>query len=325
MKKYILLISLFLSILIFWFIDTPNLFIDKNTGSWTIGYNVVNNLEDVKLIENGKFLKDDLNDTIFKFIADPFIYKDTSGIYIFAEHVFKGNGDISVFYSKDTIYPKFKFNGMVLDEAFHLSYPQVFKYQNNNYMLPETQASGSVILYKSDSFPKKWYKYKRLLPFDNVKDPTLYFKNDKIFLFGCQDNRLYYWVAKSFDDKFIKEKKPILIGTESRPGGRIFDYNGKILMPIQNNSNGYGTGVTLYEILFNEDGKLKLKLYKKFMLKPHDEIFEYSHGMHHIDVQIINGKYFIVYDGNPKLDDTKKLNYKHFLKYTYLNILNFFN
>ena len=112
-------------------------------------------------------------------------------MYIFAEHVFKDHGDISVFHSKDTVNLKFNFLGLALDEDFHLSYPQVFKYKNEIYMLPETQGAGKVIVYKSVDFPLKWEKHKELLDYDNIKDPTLLNHNNNLYLFGCQNNRLY--------------------------------------------------------------------------------------------------------------------------------------
>lgn len=323
--KILVLLLLILVVLVLFFIDLPKLLVDKNVGSWTIGYKELHQLEDGSNVEKGKFLKDHLKDTIFNFIADPFVYKDTSGIYIFAEHVFNENGDVSVFYSKDTMQTKFTYKGVVLDETFHLSYPQVFTYKKEKYMLPETQGSGNVILYKAVSFPEKWEKYKSLLHFDNVKDPTIYFKDDKIYLFGCQENRLYCWVSNSFEEKFVKMSKPVLIGTESRPGGRIFEYHGKIIMPIQNNSNGYGTGLSLYELDFSNQDKVKAKRYQKFFLFPQNNIAEYSHGMHHMDMIPLNGSYFMVYDGNPKLDNEKRFHYKHFIKYSYLNFLNLIN
>lgn len=44
----------------------------------------------------------------------------------------------------------------VLNENFHLSYPNVFEYDGSIYMLPETFESNQLRLYKCVSFPYKW-------------------------------------------------------------------------------------------------------------------------------------------------------------------------
>ena len=55
----------------------------------------------------------------------------------------------------------------------HISYPQVFFYNNDYYMLPETKRSNNLLLYKSDSFPYKWSISDTLMKNIRVKDPTI--------------------------------------------------------------------------------------------------------------------------------------------------------
>ena len=45
---------------------------------------------------------------------------------------------------------------LVLEEAFHLSYPQIFEYAGHIYLLPETRGAGDVRLYVCERFPDKW-------------------------------------------------------------------------------------------------------------------------------------------------------------------------
>jgi len=265
MKKvkyfYVFLGIILLSIL--FYIYKAYFIIDKNEDSWTVGYGNINNLEDIdSIIEKKLLIKDIQSDSTFNFIADPFIFKDSTGIYVFVEQFIKKNGDISVFYSKDTINVKFKYLGIVLDEDFHLSYPQVFAYNKHIYMLPETQKSGKVILYKSVKFPLTWEKCRVLLKYDNIKDPTLLQHNSKIYLFGCQKGKLYCWISDNLFSDFKRIDKVLLLGTESRPGGRIFKYDNKIIMPIQNSSKGYGSGLSLYEIIIDGNDNIKMKPYK---------------------------------------------------------------
>ena len=117
-------------------------------------------------------------------------------------------------------------------------------------------------------------------------------------------------------------KDPILIGTEARPGGRIFMYQNKIIMPVQNNSSGYGTGISLYEIHIDDVDKIKLTVFKKWFLKPQTHRQFFTHGMHHFDALVLENDIFVVYDGRPLIDQRKKPALKHFIKYCYLNSLN---
>ena len=290
------------------------------TGPWSVGLSKIDDLHDLPLyLENN--IIDSLNsESPFNadFVADPFFVKDSNGIHLFVEHVFKEHGDISYFFSKDLSIP-FKFVDVVLDESFHLSYPQVFQYEGSYYMLPETQGSGEVILYTTDSFPKGWKKLSVLIK-PKIQDPTLYIRSgDEFYLFGSEDGKLHCWKANFLTGNYELIAQNLLVGTESRPGGRIFEHDGKLLIPIQNSSKGYGTGLSLYEINFEEE--IRLDRYTRFFLGPQPEIDDFSHGMHHADVQFIDGEYYVAFDGNNKVGDGD-FSLKFFLKYNLLNLYN---
>jgi hypothetical protein len=258
-----------------------------------------------------------------KFLADPFLIVDSPGVYIFVEQVIGSNGDIGCFYSRSTNLEKLEYKGIVLNESFHLSYPQVFKYNDKFFMLPESQNGGNVYLYETDSFPYNWVKKRILINKNNVKDPTILIEKDSVYIFGTQDDHLYSWSASSLSDTFIKNPKPLLMGTESRPGGRIFRYDGKLIIPIQNNSKGYGTGLSLYEVK-KDKVSFKLSRFQKFFFSPQKNFPRFSHGMHHLDFQEIEDGYIAVYDGNNNLDGTSEFSLKSYLKFLYLNLKNMF-
>ena len=46
--------------------------------------------------------------------------------------------------------------GIVLDEPFHLSYPQVFQWQGAWYMTVESAGARRVSLYRATDFPLRW-------------------------------------------------------------------------------------------------------------------------------------------------------------------------
>lgn len=269
-------------------------------GDWSVGLADVNSISEIEKTIGKTFLDSANfeNSLDYRFLADPFLYKDDSGIYLFCEHLIRAKGNICCFYSKDTVDIHFKYRGSVLDETFHLSYPQVFEYNGQMYMLPETQGSGSVLLYTTKNFPYEW-KLKKKLINKKVKDPTLLIMDDKFYIFGAIGNKLYYWVADALDGVYVQQPAPVLEGVESRPGGRIFAMDDNILLPVQNHEVGYGTGLSLYNIIKNGQ-QLRLEKYKGLFLKPQPEIPQFRAGMHHFDFIMVNGKYLCVFDGHDK-------------------------
>src|ERR1700759_3872508 len=80
------------------------------------------------------------------FVADPFRIVVGEAVYVFAEAWDRSTqrGQIAVFHlnGRDRVIR----SGIVLAEPFHLSYPCVFKYRGQYYMLPEAWESGELIL-----------------------------------------------------------------------------------------------------------------------------------------------------------------------------------
>ena len=71
------------------------------------------------------------------YLADPFLVESNKKNYAFVEeyNFEKKKGVISVYLINSSKYERI---GIALEENFHLSFPYVFKYENNYYLLPET-------------------------------------------------------------------------------------------------------------------------------------------------------------------------------------------
>ncbi|MCE7055264.1 hypothetical protein LZF95_11310 [Algoriphagus sp. AGSA1] len=322
-KIYIL--ALFIVLVVLGFLTWDNRisgYMDM-TGPWSVGIGKVGALEDLQEAI-GDYILDSVNSKSpvnADFVADPFFIKDSVGYHLFVEHAFKDHGDITYFFTQDLEQP-FIYRDLVLDEKFHLSYPQVFAYQAKYYMLPETQGAGEVLLYKADSFPTKWSRDTVLID-ETMQDPTLLIRaEDEFYIFGSYDAKLHCWKAKDLRGPYELVAKNLLVGSESRAAGRIFQWEGEWYLPVQNSSRGYGTGLSLYQISL--EPSIKLEKAYPFFLGPRKDIEEFSHGMHHLDVQFIEGKYVVAYDGNMAFGDPV-FNWKFFLKYNLLNLWNEWN
>lgn len=326
MRNKCLFALLFLGLALVILINYRTPFLRQDGGDWSVGYGSSKNFPekmtiDAKAIYSIEKLKVQNDSTVF--LADPFFVKEKDTFYIFFEHAtIKSNADIGLLTSIDG--KNYQYRGTVLSQKFHLSYPQVFKYKDDFYMLPESKQANAVLLYKSHRFPNDWRVCDTLI--DNVQlvDPSIYI-SDTLNIMVATDyaKNMYVYRADSLFGKWELHKKPIaLIGTESRAGGRFFADKKGLILPVQDFSNGYGYGVSMYRFSFNE-GSYTTKREKPLFLVANENIKEFNAGMHHLDIQRLDTNYYYyVYDGNRLNSNSKSLNLWGPLKWNYLDLKN---
>ena len=175
----------------------------------------------------------------------------------------------------------------------HFSYPCVFLQNNNHYVLPEMCNMGNQKLFLIKNGGIKSFNINGLNDI-RIIDPTYCFINNTHYIFGSLTEnswgRLYIWYSKeSFMGKYIPHpNNPVKISPNgSRMAGSIIKFKNKIYRLGQDNSDHYGNGVYLFEIIeLNEnDYKEEEILYKRF---------ENRKGPHTINVNINSNQ--IVYD-----------------------------
>jgi hypothetical protein len=147
----------------------------------------------------------------------------------------------------------------VLERPYHLSYPFVFEQGGEMYMVPESAANRTVELYRCTQFPDRWEFVKNLLSDVYAVDTTLLPHEGKQWLFtnvkapgGSSLDSLYLYYA---DDLLAGEWKahprnPIVQDIRSaRPGGRIFEEDGKLIRPSQDSARRYGHALKFNRIV----------------------------------------------------------------------------
>ncbi|OOV29319.1 hypothetical protein BXU11_05215 [Flavobacterium sp. LM5] len=325
MKKYLISV-LCLGILTLIIINYRTPFFQKDAGGWSIGYggstmypaeitvksNPIYSIEKLKL----------QNDSTV-FLADPFFVKEKDTFYLFFEHKkTKSNADIGLLTSTDG--KNYTYRGTVLTQKFHLSYPQVFKYKNEFYMLPESKQANAVLLYKAHHFPFDWRVCDTLLSNVRLKDPSIYV-SDSLNVMVASDDKLnmYLYQADSLFGKWqLHDKSIAIMGTEARAGGRFFADAKGLILPVQNCTDGYGYGLSLYRFSFSKDS-YSMKREIPFFLKAQIDIKEFNAGMHQLDIQQLGpNEFYYVYDGNQLISDSKKLNVWGPIKWTYIDLKN---
>ncbi len=322
MKKSLLIFFIAFLIGIF-FLNHNYPFFAKKIGRWSVGFSFVDDpfqkldINEENLIPYEQV--DSLLNSEGNYIADPFFIFDDENYYLFTELKGEENADIALFTSTDGL--NYKYEGVVLDEDFHVSYPQVFRHDGEIYMLPETKQSGNVLLYKAIDFPKKWEISDTLIKNRRLKDATILLEKNLIVAVDDYMNQLLFESdslhgAWKESQRFNGRK-----GNETRPGGRFFNYKNEWYLPIQDRAYGYGSGISIYK-LKEADEMISLELSEKRFLKETPEVKWFNRGMHHFDIQQVGDRYYAVYDGDQNTDGERSFQVRRTLKYNFYDLFN---
>jgi hypothetical protein len=250
-----------------------------------------------KEIDNPVLTAKDVTDLDARFVADPFMVKEDSTWYMFFEvlHSKKYHGDIGLATSQDGF--NWQYQHIVLSESFHLSYPYVFNWENQYYMIPESSQSNTVRLYKAVKFPSQW-ELDTVLLSGKYSDSTVFYYNEKWWMFSSSNPRctLHLFYADHFRGPWIEHPKSPLIYKNphiARPAGRVVIYNNRIIRYTQDVWFVYGNKVRGFEItkLTTEDYQEK-KLRHNPILKRSGKGWNRT-GMHHIDLHQIDAEEWI--------------------------------
>ncbi|MCH4821567.1 hypothetical protein ML462_00140 [Gramella lutea] len=321
-KKYIVLFFLFiLGVLLIFNYRYPFL-VSKSKG-WSIGFMKTDDPLKKLVPSRSNILKRDTLNSITigntRFIADPFLYFEENNFYIFFEHQEKkGPAKIGLFHSNDGY--NYEFEGIVIEEPFHLSFPQVFEYRNKKYILPESASINNVVLYESVDFPEKWELRDTLISNISLKDPALLVSDNLNLIVGIDDNykQRVFKSDSLFGDWEEDLSFNIQKGNEIRPAGNFFSVEGEWYLPFQNNTEGYGSGVSLYKLDFDKFEKLiENQLFRS------DSIRWFDRGMHHLNVNSLNGGFYLVYDGDEGYDDEFDITIISSIKYNLSDLYNY--
>lgn len=298
-------------------------FVSPASKGWSIGFKTIDNpLRKIVPSAINIFSRDSLNNltsTPTRFLADPFLFREDGIYYIFFEHQgIEGPAKIGLLKSEDGV--DYTYEGDVIKEEFHLSFPQVFKIKEDYYILPESAAINQVILYKATSFPFEWKISDTLIRNVKLKDPAILLSDSLNMIVGIDENwtqRIYISDSLSGNwkkDSNFKSRK----GNEIRPAGNFFSVNDEWFLPFQNNKEGYGSGVSLYKLRKEKFERIIPEQLYKF-----NSINWFSRGMHHLNINNLENTYYAVYDGDEIDSKGKVLTWKSSIKYNLYDLYNF--
>jgi len=192
------------------------------------------------------------------FWADPFIVQRESKIYIFFEEFLHktGFGRISCV----EIGPECCIGEArtVLEKPYHLSYPFIFEYRGELFMIPESAQNRTIEAYRCTRFPDQWEHHKTIMRDLRAVDTTLIEYNGLWWMFvniageggSTWDELHVFYADEPFSDQWTPHLlNPVISDVRSaRPAGRLFLRDGGLVRPSQDSSIRYGYALNLNRI-----------------------------------------------------------------------------
>jgi hypothetical protein len=259
-------------------------------------------LSEPRNVKNPVLTPADVTDFPVNIVAHPFMIIEGSRYYLFFTAKNDLSGEVSgIGLAESNNGTDWHYRRIVLKEPFVLSYPYVFKYKNDYYMIPEAHTEKSVRLYRAMEFPYQWTYEKDLLTADTFISASVVEYRGMWWMFvgrlGNETLRLFY----SSDLKSQWKEHPLspIVAKDpniARPGGRALVIDGKLYRIGQDCEPTYGYQALAFPITdistttYREEAGVPL-------VKATSRGWN-SDAMHHVDLhQLGDRKWIAAVDG----------------------------
>lgn len=276
---------------------------------WSIGIYVGESpirLAPPQNLQNPVLTRDHVSDVPAVFVADPFLLQARGAWYMFFEVLNwqAEKGEIGLATSEDGW--NWTYQRIVLSEPFHLSYPYVFEWADNFYMIPECHQTSSIRLYRALQFPTQWSLEATLLRGPCFADPSIFRLHNKWWLFvetnpDQKHDTLRLFYANDLRGPWFEHPKGPVIEANARvarPGGRVLALGDTVIRYAQDCYPRYGTRLRAFEITDLTTTRYhEREVEESPILSPSGAGWN-ACGMHHVDPhRIADGKWIASVDG----------------------------
>lgn len=278
-------------------------------GPWSIGIYSGSSpfdLADAESVQNPVLTGKDVTDVDARFVADPFLILEDGKSTMFFEVMNRATNQGEIGFATSTDNVNWSYGGIIINEDFHLSYPYVFKWKDNYYLIPESHEDFSLRLYIASSFPRKWEYVGNIMGGQKFVDASLFHYKDKWWLFSSPSGsavlNLYY------SDDLLSGWRPHAMNPiikfnkhTARPAGRVLVHNDRVYRFAQDDAPSYGIQVFAFEILeLSEDKYVDRPVSDNPVITLSGKGWNAA-GMHHIDVQQLeDGSWIAAVDGRDR-------------------------
>ena len=248
----------------------------------------------------------DVDDIPATFVADPFMVRFEDQWFMFFE-VFNSatrNGEIAYATSLNGL--KWTYAKSVLREQFHVAYPQVFKFENEFYMIPDTPFAG-VRLYRAKAFPNQWEFQHTALNGGFFSDSSVFFYANRWWLFtswraekGHACSLRLFYSSNPLENWQEHPLSPVveMDNVIARSAGRVWTNNNEIVRFSQDCSEQYGLLVNAHVIEeITPDSYAERPVDSGYVLERGSNQWN-KDGMHHLDAHLLkDGSVLACVDG----------------------------
>ena len=188
------------------------------------------------------------NDRTWSFKADPFYSENENSLYFEKFNYFLGTGKLAKYSFENKSIKDIKTSNNI-----HYSYPCIFEYEGETYLIPEGAQSNKIEIYKIDN--DSLVKANTVVSGFAGVDPTIVEHNDAWYIFAT-DGRMgghsylnIFYAKNPLDEWTPHNLNPVKINlSNSRGGGSIFREGDSLIRPAQNCFPDYGTSLVFNKI-----------------------------------------------------------------------------
>jgi hypothetical protein len=257
-------------------------------------------------VNNPILTRANVSDAQAALVADPFMLHVDQTWYMFFEVMNQqtGKGEIGLASSDNAV--QWTYQQIILAEPFHLSYPYVFEWRGDYYMIPESCQARSIRLYKAERFPTHWALEATLLNSGVFLDPSIFRSRDRWWMFAETNPHHKYDTLRLYSADDLRgawhehEQSPIIEGNPhiARPAGRVVVLNDRIIRYAQDCYPVYGTQVRAFEVTELTRQRYSEHLVHEVPILAASGGGWNAYGMHHIDPHPLkDGRWIACVDG----------------------------
>ena len=194
-----------------------------------------------------------------RFWADPFpvvLTDELAHIYVEEWPDALGRGRIAVL--EITRDGSWRHLGTALETDGHLSHPFVLSWQGERFLIPETSSRGTIDVYRQKGTdPLAWELDSVMMEGVRAVDATIQILNDRWWMFvnlgdphtSVHDELHIFHADSPMGPWSAHSANPVVSDPrQARPGGQLFEWNGRWCRPAQDCGDRYGRALTIFAI-----------------------------------------------------------------------------
>jgi len=194
------------------------------------------------------------------FLADPFVIKKNNRTICFVEDYCYKQKRAHIAAIEIIDQKQYKMLGPVIEEPYHMSFPYLFEYEDELYMVPETSEGNAIRLYKCIEYPLKWEYQKDIFSDVKAVDSMFFVYQERWWMLtnmstknnddGASQLMAYYSDNPLSDNWIAHEQNPLIFDSSIARNGGILDLASPL--PVRSRQkqgfNAYGVALTLARI-----------------------------------------------------------------------------